>query len=155
VKSELAGEVLRSAGTLRLQVTGWSMLPTLMQGDVLDFERASGEEVSTGNIVLFSRGGTLFAHRIINPFTGHKTGFVLTQGDAIGTPDPPVPNSELFGKVSRIVRAGKSIEPARTLSISARLLAALLRRSYSAVRVVSKVLRICHSLKEFAVSCQR
>jgi signal peptidase I len=139
---------------LRLRVTGWSMLPTLIQGDVLIFERASGDSVSEGDIVLFGRDGRLFAHRVINPSTGHAEGSVLTQGDALRRPDRPVTGSELFGKVSRIVRNGKSIQPARTLSTPERALAALLRRSYSAVRVVFKILRLRHNLKEFALTCQ-
>ena len=46
VRCELAAEMLRSSGMLRLRVTGWSMLPTLIQGDLLVFERASANIVS-------------------------------------------------------------------------------------------------------------
>ena len=54
LKCELAREVLRSSGTLRLRVTGWSMLPTVMPGDTLIVDRAGGG-VSRGDIVLFAR----------------------------------------------------------------------------------------------------
>ena len=76
VKCDLAGEVLRSSGRLRLRVTGWSMLPTVMPGDTLIVERVSGE-VSRGEIVLFSRNQRLFAHRVVStPVDG--PGLIIT-----------------------------------------------------------------------------
>ncbi len=66
VKCELAGDVLRSSGTLRLQVSGWSMLPAIRPGDVLVIHRAGSEDVSKGDIVLFSRDRRLFAHRVVS-----------------------------------------------------------------------------------------
>ncbi len=51
-------------------------------------------------------------------------------------PDPVVQNSELLGRVSLIVRNGKSIAPRRNQSFSERAVAALVRRSEIAARVV-------------------
>ncbi len=65
LKCELAGEVLRSSGTLRLRVTGWSMLPTVMPGDTLVIEHVSSDAVSEGDIVLFVRDRRFFVHRVV------------------------------------------------------------------------------------------
>jgi signal peptidase I len=154
LKCELASEMLRSSGMLRLRVAGWSMLPALVQGDLLVFERATRDELSEGDIVLFGRDGRLFAHRVIGVSTGRKEGSVLTQGDAVPRPDPPVADRELYGRVLRIVRNGKPMQPARSLSIPEHVLAALLRRSQSAVRIVLGMLRIRQLLKESVVPCQ-
>jgi len=43
LKCELAAEVLRSTGTLTLQVTGWSMLPSMFSGDMLTIQRPDAE----------------------------------------------------------------------------------------------------------------
>lgn len=141
VKCELAGEVLRSSGKLRLQVTGLSMLPSVLPGDTLIVEHATGDSVANGDIVLFGRDRRLFAHRVVSR---SKTSEILTRGDSMARPDPAVSEDELLGKVSYIVRNGKCIEPTRSLTLSKRALAALARRSQVAARVVVSV----HGLRQ-------
>jgi hypothetical protein len=135
LKCELAGEVLRSFGTLRLQVTGCSMLPSVMPGDTLVVERIFINAAAEGDIVLFSRSRRLFAHRVIAKREA-KNAAILTRGDAMPALDPPVAESDLLGRVSFILRNGKCIEPSRTLRFSERAVAALARRSDFAARVV-------------------
>lgn len=154
LRCELAGEVLSSSGTMRLRATGWSMLPTIVQGDVLVFAPTNRDELSEGDIVLFGRNERLFAHRVLSISRGHRDGHILTQGDALPTPDLPVADSELIGRVSRIERNGRQIKPVRALGFSDGAIAAVLRRSRSVVRVVFKILRMRQSLKESGFACQ-
>jgi signal peptidase I len=135
LKCELAAEVLRSSGSLRLCVTGWSMLPTVWPGDTLVIERMSNDAASKGEIVLFGRDRRLFAHRVVAKRKPHDAA-ILTRGDAMPTADPPVPESDVLGRVSFIVRNGRCIEPSRRMRLSKRAVAAVLRRSSSAARVV-------------------
>lgn len=137
LKCELAGEVLRSCGSLRLRVTGWSMLPAVWPGDTLFIERAATSAVIEGDIVLFGRDQRLFAHRIVKSF-GNSS--FLTRGDAMPQPDPVLHPPELLGRVSSILRNGKCIAPRNRQNISARVVAALIRRSHIAARVL---LRVC------------
>jgi len=136
IKCELAAESLRSSGALRLQVTGWSMLPAVWPGDTLMVERATLSAVSQGEIVLFVRDRRLFAHRVMAK--SHRDGGLqlVTKGDAMPTADAPISDAELLGKVSRIVRDGRSIEPSRSLRISERVVAGLVRSSEAAARVI-------------------
>ena len=134
LKCELAGEVLRSSGALRLRVTGWSMLPAVMPGDTLVIEPISRDAVSEGDIVLFIRDRRFFVHRVVTK--GPHDTAILTCGDAMLAADPPVPGSNLLGKVSCILRNGKCIEPARSPRLSHRVVSALVRRSTFAARVV-------------------
>ena len=140
LKCELASEVLRSSGSLRLRVTGWSMLPTVWPGDTLVIDRIPSEAVVSGDIVLFGRDQRLFAHRVVTRgvVTNGQTheAEILTRGDAMPAPDPPVPESDLLGKVSFILRNGKCIEPSRRLCLWQRTLATVLRRSTFAARIV-------------------
>ena len=136
LKCELAGEVLSSSGRLRLRVTGWSMLPAIFPGDTLVIEPASSESVGKGDIVLFRRDGRLFAHRVSGK-SGSASDFqIVTQGDGMANPDPPVSSSQLLGKVSFVVRDGRCLELAHTPRLSMRAVAALVRRSSWAGRVV-------------------
>jgi signal peptidase I len=134
LKCELAGEVLRSSGALRLRVTGWSMLPTVMPGDTLVIERISPDAVSEGDIVLFVRDRRFFVHRVVTK--GSHDAAILTCGDAMPAVDPPVPGSNLLGRVSLILRNGQRIEPSRNPRLSHRTVSALVRRSTFAARVV-------------------
>lgn len=132
VKCELVADVLRSYGTVRVQVAGWSMFPVVRPGDVLIVDHTGRSEVVPGDIVLFTREQRLFAHRVVaNGGSG-----MLTRGDAMPAPDPPVGESELLGRVSSIVRGGKCIMPRGTSRISARVVAQLVHRSEVASRVI-------------------
>lgn len=132
LKCELAGEVLRSSGRLRLQVTGWSMLPSIWPGDTLILESAITGDVSEGDIVLFSRDCRLFAHRVVRAV---EQG-LLTRGDAMPQADPPVAENELLGRVACIVRNGECVEPIRNLRLSHRAVAGLVRSSKVGARAV-------------------
>ena len=65
VGCELAAEVLRSSGELRLRVNGSSMLPAVWPGDLLLVSSREATEAQPGDIVLFKRKGGLVAHRVV------------------------------------------------------------------------------------------
>lgn len=136
VKCELAAEVLRSSGALRLQVNGSSMLPAVWPGDMLLIERAEGQAVSKGDIVLFGRDCRLVAHRVTGRIDTLGESKILTRGDAMRKPDPEVPEGDLLGKVSFISRNGELIAPRKSLRWMERAIAAVVSRWEIAARVV-------------------
>jgi SOS-response transcriptional repressor LexA len=139
IKCELAAEVLRSSGRLRLKVTGWSMLPSVFPGDLLLVEQSDTNE--PGDIVLFHRDRRLVAHRMIH--RSEKAG-VTTRGDAMAYPDPPVRREEMLGKVVLISRNGKDIKPRKRMRLTERAVAACVRHSDIAARLVVRV----HGLRQ-------
>jgi len=136
MKCELAAEVLCSTGALRLQVSGTSMLPAVWPGDTLLIERVESQKVSEGDIVMFGRDRRLVVHRVIGRIETPAESMIVTRGDAMPEPDPPIPERDLLGKVSVILRNGKLIAPRRTPRLTERTMAALIRRSDIAARVV-------------------
>jgi len=124
-KCDLAGRVLRSFGTLRLRVTGSSMLPSLWPGDLLLIHRYDFGRISTGDIVLFTREGRLFVHRVVSAADESGREQLVTQGDALRASDPPVTSTELLGKVSLVFRNGKWFAPRARPSVGGMFLAAL------------------------------
>jgi len=134
LKCELAREVLRSSGSLRLQVTGWSMLPAVFPGDTLVIEPTNTEDMVEGDVVMFSNGRRFVAHRIVARSHSPGRSRVHTQGDAVPRPDSPLAESDLLGKVSFVLRKGRCIEQSRRPRFSERALAAVLRRSSFAAR---------------------
>ena len=99
---DLALEGLRSFGELRLRASGVSMLPTLLPGDLLLIRRASHDEVSGGDIVLYRRDDSLFVHRVLESAAAR----LITGGDSMAAPDPEGP-IELLGKVTSVERNGR------------------------------------------------
>lgn len=151
LQCELAAEVLRSSGSLRLRVAGWSMLPIVWPGDTLVIESASGDQVFEGDIVLFSSGRRFVAHRVIAISDDSRASriqalTVQTQGDAVPRRDAPLAATDLLGKVSFILREGEWIEPSRRLSFSERAAAAGFRHSSVAARLVVRVRRVLQRL---------
>lgn len=130
IKCELAAEVLRSAGMVRLRVTGWSMLPTVWPGDTLVIDRVDRAEVLEGDIVLFGRDRRLFAHRVVK----NTSSALVTRGDSMRAPDSPVDESEFLGRVSSIVRNGRFVKLRGTLRVDERAIASLVQRSELAAR---------------------
>ena len=121
VKYELATEVLRSSGELRLRVSGTSMLPALWFGDELTIRRQPFDAVRPGHIVLVARDGRLCAHRVV----AAGNGLVITRGDALPNADPPAAPDEVLGAVVWVLRGSARLIPCSRVS----LLALLLRHS--------------------------
>ncbi len=136
-RSELICDALRSSRKLHLKSIGFSMLPVIWPGDELVVEPVAGRGVAKGDIVLFRSGSRLVAHRVVA--SNSKNSMVHTQGDALSQSDPPVPGAEIVGRVSFIVRDGKSIELAKTARLPERAAAAFFRSSPVVARVVASV----------------
>jgi hypothetical protein len=148
VKCELATEVLCSFGTLRFAATGWSMLPSLWPGETLIVERVRPDHVKVGEIVLVRREGTLRAHRLIGTAGDAKNPQWITQGDALGVPDPPVAGEDLLGRVAYLIRAGRCIPVPAELSVVENLLAKIVRRSVPAARALVYLHRMVQTAEE-------
>jgi len=132
LKCEMAGEVLRSSGRLRLGVTGSSMLPSIWPGDTLELESATGSELCEGDIVLFARDQRLFAHRIVKT----SANAIVTRGDAMRRADRALSDNELLGRVVCIMHNGNRIQPSRNLRLPHRAIARIVRSSDFGARVV-------------------
>ena len=123
-KLDLAAEVLRAGGRLRLQALGNSMLPSIWPGDVLCIEHKRGEEIVPGDIVLVARDGRFFIHRLIKKYESRW----ITRGDSLPQSDPPVEEIQVLGKVATIHRKGRAVCPNGRVSPLAAVFAALLCR---------------------------
>jgi phage repressor protein C with HTH and peptisase S24 domain len=132
---ELAAQTLRQRGRLRLRVTGTSMLPSVMPGDVVFVRRCGAAAARCGELVLFQRGQRLYVHRVV----ARDGAALLTQGDANPQPDAAVQPPEFLGRVVRQLRAGVAFTPRQRPHGVARAAAALFRRSAGASRWFSRV----------------
>ena len=154
VKCDLAGEVLRSFGSLRFRATGWSMLPAIWPGDTLVVERVRCDQVQVGEVVLVGRDGRLCAHRVVSRTESFGSPQWTTQGDAMPAPDRPVIETELLGRVSHLIRAGNCIAVTGELSLVAKLVAKIVRRCFPAARALVYLRRMVQASEESVLPCQ-
>jgi signal peptidase I len=112
----LAEEIVRNFGQVRLRVFGTSMVPSILPGDLVSVERIEMENVSPGEVVLFLQSGRLFVHRVEGRSAIAGEGLpvelqVITRGDRLLHPDPPVSRTELLGRVVELERDGRKVKP--------------------------------------------
>lgn len=100
ILQNLAEEVLRRTGRVRLAALGYSMLPSLWPGEQLTIEARGMGQVRCGDVVAFRRSGRLFIHRVIQIETSPPG--VLTRGDSMPAADAPLSAEELLGVVTAL-----------------------------------------------------
>jgi signal peptidase I len=105
-KHDLAAEVLRQFGEVRLKVNGASMLPSVWPGDVVTVRRRSPAELLPGRIVLCYRDQGFVAHRMV----GRQGDCLITRGDSHLREDPPFGDEEALGEVVSILRNGRPVD---------------------------------------------
>jgi hypothetical protein len=96
----LLGDVVRDFGSVRLRVFGTSMVPSILPGDVISVRRADISEITSGQIVLYSRAGRLFAHRVVAGIGSPEEPLLVTHGDRLTHDDFPISSNELLGLVT-------------------------------------------------------
>jgi signal peptidase I len=77
-------EALLSGGhSVRLRAPGWSMHPTIRNGEAITVAPLGESPIQVGDVVLYRRGRAAIAHRVIRvqSTAGQAAGFVL-RGDA-------------------------------------------------------------------------
>ena len=130
---DLAAEVLRRFGSVRLHITGASMLPVLWPGDVVSVSGRDTMQTQPGEVVVFQRDGRLVAHRVVGRTTRQGRLHWITRGDSAERDDAPVSHDDLLGRVCAIERGSERVTPHQ--SGMARLVAGVLRRSVLCTRL--------------------
>lgn len=100
-------ETLSSGGSIRLEITGQSMLPLLREGrDSVELIKACGR-LKKYDIPLYRReDGTFVLHRVIGV---RRRGYVMC-GDHQCIKEYPVTDGQIIGVVSSFRRDGKDID---------------------------------------------
>ncbi len=125
LKASLFTQLLREVGHARIEVTGCSMLPAILPGDVIRVEAGPAQ---IGDIAVFSQDGQLCAHRLLAVVDGQA----IARGDANRRLDPAFPVNEILGRVSRVERRGVVLNNLGLRPWSSLMLrnSSILRRAY-------------------------
>ncbi len=93
------------------------MLPSIFPGDTLLVLRQPTASVRPGHVALFSRDGHFCAHRVVRLVEVDAQPFVITCGDALTKEDSPVPEHELLGRVTALLRRRNRVELEETQTV--------------------------------------
>jgi signal peptidase I len=154
VSKALVEEVVRSFGRVRLRVLGSSMAPSVLPGDLISIQRAELHEISLGEIVLFSRNGRLFVHRVVSRDAASEMPCLITRGDRLGHNDPPVTAAEFLGRVTAIERSHRLFEPDDRVRGCNLLILSVLRASDLATRAYLHFLARARNLLPAQTECR-
>jgi signal peptidase len=121
-KTALAADTLRAGDSIRVQVLGSSMLPSIWPGDVVSIDKVLVAEITRGDIVVCERDDRFFVHRFLGKRESKDGIRWETRGDSMPQNDPPFSEGQLLGRVSAIFRGGRAIIPTRTRSMLTRFL---------------------------------
>ncbi len=125
-------ELLAQGKTVRFQAKGWSMQPTIRDGDFVTVSPEGVQSVSIGDIVLVvDAEGKALVHRIIWPVLEGRQHHFLLKGDAcVGKPEK-VESKNILGRVVLSERGGRK----RRLDVLWRRLAGLIFVGVSPVTI--------------------
>src|ERR1700730_18560288 len=154
----LAGDVVRRFGGVRLRVFGTSIVPSILPGDLISVQRADLSEISTGEIVLYSRDERLFAHRVVGRAGSHEDARLITRGDRLSHNDPPVSSLELLGRVTSIQcgdgRGHRRVRPAPRVRLWEQMIARVLQISDRATSVYLRLVGYWRNFLSGRAACR-
>ena len=100
---ELAGELLKKGGRLRIKARGGSMVPSLWDGDLVQVVPTEGQKILVGDVICYETSpGRFFLHRVI----GRDGERFVTKGDALAFSEVISP-WHVLGKVVAVERHGR------------------------------------------------
>ncbi len=102
--------LLNDNNRLSFRMKGYSMFPTLREGDVGVVSKCSPREVKVGDIVVFRSGNKLIAHRLIKITDKEGQQIFIAKGDKNSFNDEPFSASQLEGKLETITRSKKTFK---------------------------------------------
>jgi len=84
-------------------VSGVSMKPALLPGDLVITKDVSADAIELGDIIRFRQGNSFTLHRVVEVQRDGGDTWLITRGDANNVNDFPVPESQLGGKVVFVI----------------------------------------------------
>jgi hypothetical protein len=96
--TSLVIDLLRSGIAVRFRARGWSMLPGLRDGDLVEARPCGADEISVGDVAIYRSGERIFAHRQIARQTLDGAREFLADGALSGEPEV-IASNEVLGRV--------------------------------------------------------
>jgi signal peptidase I len=99
----LAKEILKRGNCVRIPTLGRSMFPLI--SDIVLIEPAMAKDIKGGDIVVYSVGERMVAHRLVRKMTKNGKEILLTKGDTFVDCSEVLPE-DVIGKVIEVEKLG-------------------------------------------------
>ena len=109
--ADVSTNLLRRGHRVRFRAPGWSMHPTIKDGETIMVEPVAPSAVKTGDIILYQFDSGVVVHRVVRVEKNNGTPLFILRGDALGSHDEPVAVEQVLGKVVFVERNGRSMNP--------------------------------------------
>jgi RimJ/RimL family protein N-acetyltransferase len=105
---ELSRAFLENGKSVRFQAKGWSMRPSIQDGDFVVVSPIENSSTKIGDVVFYSTAGNrVVVHRVINKYKKDGSVTIVIKGDVcLGSPER-VNSQDVLGKVVAIERNGR------------------------------------------------
>ena len=114
----LVAQAVRAFGRVHVRALGGSMAPAIRPRDILVVAGCNVSDLEPADVVMFSREGRLFAHRLVELRVGPAGRLLVTRGDALWSSDAPVAAADLLGRIVAVGRRGVFRAPARCTALA-------------------------------------
>jgi signal peptidase I len=125
--TDLSTELLRQGKSIRFRAPGRSMYPTIKENEVITVEPIEPSSINIGDIILYRQERSVVAHRVARIITAEllppclldaepppndtRHSFLL-RSDTWGKEAlRPVTDAQILGKVVRVERNGRHLDP--------------------------------------------
>lgn len=106
----IAIKLLQNNQSVDIVLTGHCMKPLLCETDIITVTPIDAENVCCGDVVLYHIDGRLKCHRYLRQALIDGKKYLITKSDRRYHHDPPVPVSDLLGKIVKIRKELKIID---------------------------------------------
>lgn len=106
---ESSKEVLDRGYILRAPIIGTCMHPFFIEKDIIIGKSILTPEMHIGDIIIYTPGDVMKAHRVIRKYKKNDKTVVITKGDNILDFDIPLNENKILGKVISIEKPGESV----------------------------------------------
>lgn len=111
--------LLKHGHLVKINLSGYSMFPYLNPGNKVIIKQVNFDEIKVGDIIAFKSNNLSVLHRVIKKNNNH----IFCKGDFMLLPDNKISQEDIIGKLEKIEKNGKLINP---YSISHRYYAKLI-----------------------------
>ena len=102
----LCRDLTGRAQLLRLQAKGGSMYPFIQSGDWVELALGKADGAAKGDVILFSKGGSLYLHRVLR----RAPGGLMVKGDMSFGTDGIIPEKDILGMAVSAHRGARRID---------------------------------------------
>ena len=109
--------LLNLGQSVRFKANGWSMHPTICDGEMINVEPVLPSQVRHGDIILYRSPRGITAHRVVH--IRRETDSIVspqdhsflftTRGDSLKAVDSPLTSDQILGKVFSVERNGRTV----------------------------------------------